>query len=300
MTELYDIRDDRFRALLQMNVALTRLSSGHMWTEGPVWVPAHQCLYFSDIPNQRIHRWTPDGSVTVLRNSSGFANGNTLDRQGRLLTCQHGTRSLTRTDHDGTIETLADSFEGKPLNSPNDVVVKRDGTVWFTDPTYGIMGNYEGNRATPEQDGRHVFRYDPEIRALTVVARGFAQPNGLAFSPDERVLYIAESGRSHDASVPAVVRAFDVDDDNGLGAGRDLLTLEPGLPDGLRVDVHGNLWVSSADSVQCFDNTGILLGRILVPEVVSNLTFGGPRKTQLFITATTSVYGIHLNTESAV
>lgn len=300
MTELYDIRDDRFRALLQLNVALTRLSSGHMWTEGPVWVPAHQCLYFSDIPNQRIHRWTPDGSVTVLRESSGFANGNTLDRQGRLLTCQHGTRSLTRTDHDGTIETLADSFEGKPLNSPNDVVVKRDGTVWFTDPTYGIMGNYEGNRATPEQSGRHVFRYDPETRALAVVARGFAQPNGLAFSPDERVLYIAESGRSHDASVPAVVRAFDVDDDNGLGAGRDLLTLEPGLPDGLRVDVHGNLWVSSADSVQCFDNTGTLLGRILVPEVVSNLTFGGPRKTQLFITATTSVYGIHLNTESAV
>ncbi|WP_339762696.1 SMP-30/gluconolactonase/LRE family protein [uncultured Hoeflea sp.] len=298
MTGLYDVIRPEFNALVLQNVGLTKLSSGHMWTEGPVWVPAHQCLYFSDIPNERILRWTPDGSVTPLRNSSNFTNGNTLDAQGRLVSCQHGTRSVVRTEHDGSILTLAHSFDGKRLNSPNDVVVKSDGSIWFTDPTYGIMGNYEGNRAVPEQPLKNVFRLDPDSGELDSVVSDFCQPNGLAFSPDESVLYVAESGRSHQEDIPAVVRAFDVQGGKTLANSRIFATISAGLPDGIRVDALGNLWVSSADSVRCFSSEGELLGRILVPEVVSNLTFGGPRNTHLFITATTSVYAIHVNVEA--
>ncbi|EEE36123.1 gluconolactonase [Rhodobacteraceae bacterium KLH11] len=295
MSNLYDIRDPAFRTLIQINASLMTLSTGHLWTEGPVWVPAHQCLYFSDIPNQRIHRWTPDGEVTMFRDRSDFANGNTLDAQGRLITCQHGTRSVVRTEPDGSLTTLADSYEGKRLNSPNDVVEKSDGTVWFTDPTYGIMSNYEGYAATPEQAARCVFRLHPDTGALVAVAAGFNQPNGLAFSLDEKTLYVAESGRSHDPDVPAVLRAFDVTADNTLTNQRDFAQIEPGIPDGLRVDRRGNIWVSSADSVQCFAPGGQMLGRIRVPEVVSNLAFGGPRGTHLFITATSSVYALHVN-----
>ncbi|WP_417408119.1 SMP-30/gluconolactonase/LRE family protein [Hoeflea sp.] len=298
MTGLYDVIRPEFNALVLQNVGLMKLSSGHMWTEGPVWVPAHQCLYFSDIPNQRILRWTPDGSVTPLRNSSNFTNGNTLDAQGRLVSCQHGTRSVVRTEHDGSISTLAHSFNGKRLNSPNDVVVKSDGSIWFTDPTYGIMGNYEGNRAVPEQPLKNVFRLDPDSGEIDSVVSDFCQPNGLAFSPDESVLYVAESGRSHREDIPAVVRAFDVQGGRTLANPRVFATVSAGLPDGIRVDAFGNLWVSSADSVRCFSSEGELLGRILVPEVVSNLTFGGPRNTHLFITATTSVYAIHVNVEA--
>lgn len=295
MTELYDIRDPSFRSLIQINAGLMTLSTGHMWTEGPVWVPAHQCLYFSDIPNERILRWTPDGQVTTFRNRSDFANGNTLDRQGRLITCQHGTRSVVRTEHDGTRRTLTAEFAGRRLNSPNDVVEKSDGTIWFTDPTYGIMSNYEGNFAPSEQPANCVYCLDPATGTQSMVTDIFVQPNGLAFSPDEKTLYIAESGRSHDLEVPSVLRAFDVTTDNTLSRPRDFAQIEPGIPDGLRVDIHGNIWVSSADSVQCFDPSGRMLGRILVPEVVSNLTFGGPRNTHLFITATSSLYAVHVN-----
>ncbi|MEO9298967.1 SMP-30/gluconolactonase/LRE family protein [Devosia alba] len=300
MTSPYDIRDPAFHALIQHNVGLNQLSSGHMWTEGPVWVPAHQCLYFSDIPNQSILRWTPDGVVTVLRRDSNFANGNTLDREGRLLSCQHGTRTVVRTESDGSIKTLADRYQGKRLNSPNDLVVKSDGTVWFTDPTYGIMGNYEGYRAVPDQEARNVFRLDVTTGALTSVVSDFLQPNGLAFSPDESILYIADSGTNADGKAPATIRAFDVADGVTLTNSRIFATMEAGVPDGIRVDFHGNLWSSSADSVQCFNPQGVLLGRILVPEVVSNVAFGGPRNTHLFITATTSLYAIHVNTEAAI
>lgn len=299
MTKLYDIARPEFNALVLHNAGLTQLSTGHMWTEGPVWVPAHQCLYFSDIPNELILRWTPDGAVTPLRKRSDFNNGNTLDLQGRLVGCQHGTRSVVRTEHDGTISTLAHSFNGKRLNSPNDVVVKSDGSIWFTDPTYGIMGNYEGYRATPEQPLKNVFRLDPDTGAIESVCSDFCQPNGLAFSPDESVLYVSESGGSHDEDVQRIVRAFDVIDGKTLTNSRIFATVSAGLPDGIRVDALGNLWSSSADSVQCFNQQGELLGRILVPEVVSNLTFGGPRNTHLFITATTSLYAIHVNVEAA-
>jgi gluconolactonase len=300
MTALYDIRQPQFGRLIFCNAPLQCLSTGHLWTEGPVWVPAHQCLYFSDIPNQKILRWTPDGAVTVLSEESDFSNGQTLDREGRMVTCRHGSRSVTRTEHDGRLITLVSEFEGKPLNSPNDVVVKRDGSVWFTDPTYGIMSNYEGWRSDPEQLARNVFRLDPQSGEIFSVCDSFVQPNGLAFSPDEETLYIAESGQSHDPDVPSVVRAFDVINGRELSLKGDFAHIKPGVPDGLRVDGQGNVWISSADSVQCFDPSGVLVGKIMIPEVVSNLAFGGPRNTHLFITATKSLYAINVNAESSV
>ncbi|NIZ01130.1 SMP-30/gluconolactonase/LRE family protein [Thalassospira lucentensis] len=300
MMEPYEIADTRFRDLILGNVALRKISSGHLWTEGPVWFPAHQCLLFSDIPNQKIYRWMCDGTVNVFRENSNFANGNTRDRNGRLITCQHGTRSVTRTEHNGDVTTLADRFDGKRLNAPNDVVVKSDGTVWFSDPTYGILSDYEGFKSPPEQAHRSVFFLNPDTGELTQVATDFTQPNGLAFSVDEKLLYVAESGASHDDTVPAVIRVYDVGGDNMLQNGRDFATVDQGLPDGFRVDRHGNVWTSAKDGVHCFDATGKLLGKILVPETVSNLTFGGARGNELLITATTSVYAIHVNSASAI
>jgi len=300
MVEPYQVLDRRFRDLVLPNVRLRKISGGHLWTEGPVWFPAHQCLLFSDIPNQKIFRWMCDGSVNVFRDNSDFANGNTIDLNGRLITCQHGTRSVTRTEHNGAITTLADGFEGRRLNSPNDVVVKSDRSIWFTDPTYGILSNYEGYKATPEQKYNNVFRLDPVTGTLTSVTSEFHKPNGLAFSNDEALLYIAESGSSHDEAIPAVIRVYDVVDGNRLENGRDFAEIDQGLPDGIRVDCYGNVWSSAADGVHCFDPTGVLLGKILVPETVSNLTFGGARGNELLITATTSVYAIHVNSEALV
>lgn len=295
----YQIIDDRFRELILTNVPLIRLSTGHLWTEGPVWIHDHNVLLFSDIPKQQILRWTTCGSVTVFREPSEFSNGHSRDLQGRLVSCQHGTRSLVRTEHDGSLKTLCNSFNGYPLNSPNDVVVKSDGTIWFTDPTYGILSNYEGYKAESEQDHNHVFCLEPETGTLTAVVKDFAQPNGLAFSVNEKKLYIAESGLSHDSSISPIVRAFDVSENNRLSDGRVFATIDPGIPDGLRVDIHDNVWVSAADGVHCFDPDGKLIGKIFVPETVSNVAFGGPRGNQLFITATCSVYAIHVNTASA-
>ncbi|MEQ8285276.1 SMP-30/gluconolactonase/LRE family protein [Thalassospira sp.] len=300
MFEPYQILDSRFRELVLANVSLRKISGGHLWAEGPVWVPAHQCLLFSDIPNQTIFRWMQDGTVNVFRENAEFANGNTIDGNGRLVTCQHGTRSVTRTEHNGKITTLVDTFDGKRLNSPNDVVVKADGSIWFTDPTYGILSNYEGNKSVPEQVDRNVFRFDPETGNVVSVACDFSQPNGLAFSNDEKLLYIAESGSSHDKSIPAVIRVYNVRDDNTLENGRDFARIDNGIPDGFRVDCDGNIWCSAADGVHCFDPSGMLLGKILVPETVSNLTFGGARGNELLITATTSVYAIHVNSEALV
>jgi len=300
MFEPYQILDDRFRDLVLPNVRLRKISGGHLWTEGPVWFPAHQCLLFSDIPNQKIFRWMCDGSVNEFRDQSDFANGNTRDMNGCLVTCQHGSRTVTRTEHNGKITTLADGFEGRRLNSPNDVVVKTDGSIWFTDPTYGILSNYEGYKATPEQEFNNVFRLEPETGIVESVAQDFRQPNGLAFSNDEKLLYVTESGSSHDATIPAVIRVYDVVGESALGNGRDFAEIDNGLPDGIRVDCYGNVWSSAADGVHCFDPGGKLLGKVLVPETVSNLTFGGARGNELMITATSSVYAIHVNSQALV
>ncbi|MEB0205933.1 SMP-30/gluconolactonase/LRE family protein [Pseudomonas sp. CCC3.1] len=290
--EIYQYNDNRFRNLTIPNTQLERLYEGCRWAEGPVWFNDGGYLLWSDIPNQRILRWIPGQPVSVFRTESNFANGNTRDLQGRLVTCQHGTRSVTRTEPDGRITVLADQFEGKRLNSPNDVVVHSDGGIWFTDPTYGILSDYEGYQAEPEQSGRNVFRIDPNTFEITCVADDFEQPNGLAFSPDGKTLYVADSARSHDPDAAHHIRALQVIDNCRLGPSRVLAQIEPGIPDGLRVDVQGNIWTSAGDGVQCFDKNGVLLGKILLPEKVANLTFGGPRRNRLFITANTSLYSI--------
>ncbi|MCU0906198.1 MAG: SMP-30/gluconolactonase/LRE family protein [Rhodobacteraceae bacterium] len=284
----YDQRDPRFLDCVVPYGPMEEIATGCRWAEGPVWFGDHGCLLFSDIPNERILRWTPGLGVSTFRQPSNFANGHTRDGQGRLVSCEHGGRRVTRTEADGRITVLADSHDGRRLNSPNDVVVASDGAVWFTDPTYGILSDYEGYRAEPEQGARHVFRLDPS-GTLAPVVSDFAQPNGLCFSPDERLLYIADSGASHDPGVPPVIRRFRVTD-RGLSGGEVFATLDNGLPDGIRCDMNGNVWSSAGDGVHVFAPDGTLLGKILVPQRVANLTFGGPRRNRLFITATTSVY----------
>ncbi|WOI58006.1 SMP-30/gluconolactonase/LRE family protein (plasmid) [Palleronia sp. LCG004] len=269
---------------------LERIVEGCTWTEGPVWFGDHRCLIFSDIPSDRMLRWSEAEGTSVFRAPSGYANGNTRDGAGRLISCRHGMRDVARTEHDGSITILARDFGGGRLNSPNDVTTSRDGAVWFTDPSYGILSNFEGYRAEPEQEARNVFRIAPD-GTLGAVIQDFAQPNGLCFSPDERVLYVAESGSSHDADVPSVIRRFDVEGARVAG-GEIFAEIDTGFPDGMRCDVHGNLWSSAWDGVHCLSPEGDLLGKILVPERVSNLCFGGPRGNTIFITATRSVYRI--------
>lgn len=292
----YQIDDQRFVHLIVGSSRLNRLYTGCRWAEGPVWFNDLGCLLWSDIPNQRILRWSDkplEGeSVSVYRSPSNFANGHTRDALGRLVSCEHGTRRVTRTEIDGSVTVLADSFNGKRLNSPNDVIVRSDGSIWFTDPTYGIMSDYEGYRAAPEQPVHGVYRIDPS-GSISLVADDFGQPNGLVFSPDETKLYIADSAFSHDPAAARNIRVFDV---NGakLRNGRDFAHIDAGLPDGIRVDMDGNIWSSAADGVHCFAPDGTRLGKIFVPETVANLTFGGPRRNRLFIAATSSLYEIYV------
>lgn len=296
----YQIDDPRFRNLIQKNARLRQLATGFEWTEGPVWFADHQHLFFSDIPANRMMRLTLDGQVSTYRQPSDYSNGNTRDRQGRLVSCQHGTRSVTRTELDGTRTVIAESYQGKRLNSPNDVIVQSTGAIWFSDPTYGILSDYEGYTAEPEQAARNVFRVDPATGEVEAMITDFTQPNGLAFSADESVLYVAESGSSHDAGVPSVIRSFKLDDTGRILSDDVFATIDRGLPDGMRVDIAGNLWSSASDGIHCFHPDGTRLGKILVPEVVSNLCFGGVRGNRLLITATTSVYEIAVNARSAI
>jgi gluconolactonase len=247
-------------------------------------------------------RWVPDsmrGSVSVFRRDSNYSNGNTRDREGRLVTCEHGGRRVTRTEADGTITVIADSYKGKRLNSPNDVVVKSDGTIWFTDPNYGIMSDYEGHKADMEQDGRHVFRFDPRDGSLVVVVDDFDQPNGLAFSPDESEFYVADSAVSHDASKPRHIRAFKVGADNSLKGGAARFICADGVPDGFRVDTDGNIWTSSGPAIYVFAPDGTLLGKINFPQNVSNLVFGGPKRNRLFVTCTHELYSMYVTANGA-
>ena len=295
MTDLFEIIDPRFAAKIDPNATLEEFYSECLWAEGPVWFADHDCLYFSDIPNQRVMRYLPaDNSVTTYKAASDFANGHTRDRQGRLVSCEHGTRRVTRTEPDGSITVLADSFGGKKLNSPNDVVVKSDGSIWFTDPTYGILSDYEGYKADPEQPVHGVYRVDGRDGSISRVADDFVQPNGLAFSPDETRLYIADSGASHDPDVPRHIRVFDVIEGKRLGNGRVFCTIDVAVPDGFRFDADGWLWSSSGDGVQVFDETGKLCGRILLPQRSANLTFGGPNRDRLYVAATKSVYALQV------
>ncbi len=295
------IIDHSFGACVKTSAAIERLWTGARWAEGPAWFEAHASLVFSDIPNDRLLRFdATTGQVGALRQGQGrFVNGNTVDRQGRLVSCEHGTRRVTRTEPDGTITVLADRFDGKRFNSPNDVIVRSDGTIWFTDPSYGIDSDYEGFKGASEIGGDHVYRLDPASGALTIVADDFVRPNGLAFAPDERTLYVADSGASEAADGPRHLRAFAVADDGSLSGGAVLATCTAGVFDGFRVDSEGRIWTSAADGVHCLAVEGKLIGKVLVPEPVANVCFAGPRRNWLMITATSSLYAVRLAVNGA-
>jgi len=293
---VYEIIDPRFGACIDLVAQLERLHGGLRWAEGPVYFADQHALIFSDIPNERILRYDEgSGAVTLFRGASRNANGNTRDRQGRLITCEQGAGRLTRTEPDGSVTVLVDSFEGRRLNAPNDVVVKSDGTIWFSDPSYGRETSFVGVPRPAELDVDGLYRFDPSTGELTLMADDFVKPNGLAFSPDESKLYVVDSGFLPDPEGPRHVRVFDVDAGNALSGGEVLIEVMPGIPDGLRVDDAGRLWIGAGDGVHCVDPDGTLLGKIRVPEAAANLAFGGPDRNRLYITATTSLYAIFLN-----
>jgi gluconolactonase len=289
--------DKRFSTLLKPDASLVRLATGAIWSEGPVYFHEDDSVIWSDIPNNRLLRWSAQDGMTVWRQPSNFENGHYRDFEGRLLSCEHGGRCLSRTEPDGRKVILVDRYQGKRLNSPNDLVVKSDGTIWFTDPPYGILSDDEGYKAESELGACYVFRFEPGTGDLTIVTDEMIYPNGLAFSPDETVLYVADTSSALDPKDSRHFMAFDVVDGRRLQNGRGFAVIEPGLADGFRVDVHGNIFTSSADSVQVYASDGVRLGKILVPEKVGNLTFGGPDRNRLYIAASSSLYAMDLNTQ---
>jgi gluconolactonase len=295
----YEILDPRFREMVLPNAPLEKLADGFRWLEGPVWFADLECLLFSDIPNDRILRWSATGGVSVFRQPSGFANGHTRDRQGRLVGCLHGGRCVVRTEYDGTVTTLADRYRGKRLNSPNDVVVKSDGSIWFSDPPYGIQTDYEGGRRASELPA-NLYRLDPGGDSLEVVCGDIAGPNGLCFSPDERRLYVADTGVQFDPDSPRRILLFDVaGDGRTLANRRDFHTVSPGHADGIRCDEDGNVWAAAGDGVHCIAADGTVLGRIKVPCTVSNFCFGDRHRSRLFLCASQTLYAIWINRRGA-
>lgn len=294
--------DKRFEKYCQFNAAVEKLWTGARWAEGPVWFGDGRFLLFSDIPNNRILRWTEETrKVSVFRDPSNYANGNTRDPQGRLITCEHDSRRVTRTEYNGTITVLVDKFNGKRLNAPNDVVVHSNGSIWFTDPGYGILSNYEGHTDKFELPA-NVYRYDPINSELIVVADDFIRPNGLCFSPDEKLLYIVDTGQSEDKPQP--IRVYDVVEGRRLTNGRLFCDTGKGGSDGIRSDIDGNLWAAAAggegsDGVHIFAPDGKLIGKICLPEICANLCFGGIKRNRLFMTASQSLYSLFVNTQGA-
>lgn len=299
--EHYDIRDERFRGLILGNARVDTLWSGGRWAEGPAYFAAGRYLVWSDIPNDRLLRWDEtSGAVAVFEQPCRNQNGHTVDHLGRMIACEHRGRCVSRYEIDGSRTILADSYGGKRLNSPNDVVVKSDGSIWFTDPSYGIDSDYEGDAAPMEQDGRHVYRIDPASGAITRVIDDMKQPNGLAFSPDESMLFVADTGRTHFPDCQPKIRRYPLGPDGrSLGAGEDFIFCDTGLFDGFRLDTEGNIWASAGDGVHCYAPDGTLLGRILLDEVVANLCFGGPKRNRLFICATTTLRAIYVRARGA-
>ena len=300
-----EVLDERFSKYRIGNAVVERLFTGCRWAEGPVWFGDARCLIWSDIPNNRMLSWNEEsGEVSVYRNPSHHTNGNTRDRQGRLVSCEHTGRRVTRTEHEGSITVLMDRFEGKRLNSPNDVVVHSDGSVWFTDPGYGIMLNYEGQVAEAELPNR-VYRLEPESGEAAIVADDFLRPNGLCFSPDEDLLYIVDTGRSHDPDGPSHIRVFDVNADNQLENGRVFVDMNPGMADGIRCDEDGNLWAAAGwagpgfDGAHCYAPDGTRIGQIHLPEICANLCFGGAGKNRLFMASSQSLYAVYVETAGA-
>ena len=298
-----EVVDPRFAKYQILSAAVERLYTGARWAEGPVWFGDGRYLLFSDIPNNRMLRWLEDtNEVTVFRSPSNYSNGNCRDREGRLITCEHDTRRVTRTEHDGSITVLMDGFEGKKLNAPNDVVVHSDGGIWFTDPGYGIMSNYEGHKA-PFELPANVYRLDPRTRVATVVATDRSKPNGLCFSPDEKLLYLVDTGIPKRKGDPIPIWVYDVQDGVRLANGRMFVNMAPGFSDGIRCDVDGNIWSAAGwagdgfNGVHIFAPDGALIGKIHLPETCANLCFGGSKRDRLFMTASQSLYSLYVGTE---
>ena len=290
----FQVLDERF-ARVNGDEWMQRLHTGCRWTEGPAYFPAGRYLVFSDIPNDRTLRWDETtGQVGVFRQPSGYSNGHTVDRAGRLVSCEQGRRRVTRTEHDGSITVLASEFQGKRLNSPNDVVEHSDGSIWFTDPSYGIDSDYEGYRAESEIGGCHVYRVSPSDGSVTIVADDFSRPNGLAFSADESLLYIADTRQE-----PSHIRVFGVGSTGTLTGGEIFATSDSGGFDGVRVDNDGHVWAAAHDGLHCFAPDGTRIGKLRVPEICSNFTFGGARGNELFITASSSLYTLRVTVNGA-
>jgi gluconolactonase len=283
-----EVLDGAFRAVVSADAPIAQIAKDLKFTEGPAWMPEGKFLVFSDIPADAIYRWDEAGGLKVWRQGSHNSNGNTVDREGRLVTCEHSARRVTRTDKDGKVEVLVSTYNAKKLNSPNDVVVKGDGTIWFTDPPYGLP---QGQPR--EQDKNYVFRLDPGAKEAVAVASDFDMPNGLCFSPDEKLLYIADSGKPHH------VRRLTVKADNTLEVGEVFTVISPGVPDGIRMDRDGRLFSTAGDGVHVFSPEGKLLGKIRTPKSAANCTFGGPDKKTLFITACSEVWMVRLNVAGA-
>ena len=292
MPEYAIVYDPKFRDLILPNAELTKLADGMLWTEGPVYFAQGDYVLWSDIPNNKLYQWVEGCGVRVFDSAANNCNGHAIDHQGRLISCEHLTRRVVRREHNGSVTVIADHHAGRRLNSPNDVVVKSDGSIWFTDPPYGILSDYEGKTADQEQDGCYVYRVEPGSEP-TPVATDFVKPNGLAFSRDESRLFVSDTGLSHDPNGPHHIRVFNTVQD-GLTDGSVFAEIEHGVSDGFRVDEEDNLWTSTGHGVSCYDPSGVLLGEIRIPEAVSNLCFGGAKRNRLFITATTSLYALYV------
>ncbi len=295
------VLDKRFKPLFAGYGRVERHWTGARWSEGPAWFAAGRYLVWSDIPNNRMLRYVEtSGDVSVFRQPSNNSNGNTVDNQGRLVTCEHLMRRVTRTEIDGSISVVADKWRGKRLNSPNDAVVKSDDSIWFTDPAYGIDSDNEGDPAEPEIDGCNVYRVDPKSGEVTQIIDDMVRPNGLAFSPDEKLLYVVDTGATHKDNGPRHIRRFTVSPDGRSVKGGEIFAESTaGLFDGFRVDRHGRIWTSAGDGVHCYDPDGTLIGKILIPEIVANVTFGGAKRNRLFICGTTSLYSVLLMTNGS-
>jgi gluconolactonase len=291
------VLDPRFNALIFGHTKLEKLWTGARWAEGPAYFAAARHLIFSDIPNDRLLRFNEDdGSTTVFRTQDGHHNGHTVDAQGRLISCEHSGRIVSRIEHDGSKTVLASHYQGKKFNSPNDAAVKSDGSIWFTDPTYGIDSEYEGYVHDSEIGGSYVYRIDGQTGDVTALITDMKKPNGIAFSPDESILYVADTGTTHDPSFKPVIRAFKVNaDGKSVAEGRVFSTCDAGLYDGFRVDTKGHIWTSTGVGIYTYHPDGTLIGKTPVPEIVGNLTFGTPKRNRIYIMGQTSLYAIYVN-----
>ena len=293
-TEMDNIKDSSQFEKYLTTKEFTKLYDQTLWAEGPCYIRKKNCLVWSDIPNNRMLKYE-NGTVSIFRNPSNFVNGNTLDNEGNLISCSHGGRCVYKTDDNLNVVTLIDKYDGKKLNSPNDVAVKSDGTIWFTDPPYGIETDYEGYKGDMEYEGCYVFRFNPVSNTLDVMSKDFNRPNGIAFSPDEKIIYISDTGGTHDPIGPKHIKAYELDENDNLINGKVFYDFSPFFSDGFRVDIEGNIWTSAGKGIKCINPSGTVIGQILLSELVANLEFGGKNGDELFVTATTSLYTMKLN-----